>query len=125
MRTRALLVLAVALLAGCAGSAGEPPAEEPDIVGVATRVQAVGPDGDPPGTVLVEERPGTDAGGRKISFTVDDATVVLRATADGHVPSAVDEISEGSTVSAWTTGSVAESYPEQATAGTIVLEETP
>lgn len=67
-------------------------------------------DSDILGTLLVEERPGVQEG-RKISFTVTTATVL-----SGPGVSRFDDLAEGQTVDAWSTGQCAESYPEQCTA---------
>ena len=151
----AVPLLAALVLAACGGdAASSPPSEDPDVVGFVTDVTPatpvtegcvepsgpVDPDApvsssDPPvctpadsgrlGTVLVEEQPGAASGGTKIVFTVTDETAVLRATSEGHVPASFDELGRGATVSAWSTGAIAESYPAQATARAIVIAEGP
>jgi hypothetical protein len=62
-------------------------------------------DNDIVGTVLVEEQPDAEMGG-KISFTVTAATVL------GGIEG-FDDLAVGDVVEAWTTGPCAESYPEQ------------
>lgn len=73
-------------------------------------------DNDIVGSVLVEEQPGVQEGG-KVSFTVTTATVLEGDGVDGFADLAV-----GDTVDAWTTGPCAESYPEQC--GAEVLRVT-
>jgi hypothetical protein len=83
-----------------AASSDDPPVCTPD-------------DHDVLGTILVEERPGTQEG-RKVSFTVTSAT----ALSDDFAALAV-----GQAVAAWTTGPCAESYPEQCEASTIRTQD--
>lgn len=64
-------------------------------------------DNDVVGTVLVEEQPDAEEGG-KISFTVTTATVLEGDGVHGFADLAVGDI-----VDAWTPGPCAESYPEQ------------
>ncbi len=70
-------------------------------------------DTDVLGTVLVEEQPGVQQGG-KISFTVTTGTVLR-----GEGIAAFDDLAEGQEVDAWTPGPCAESYPEQCGAEAI------
>jgi hypothetical protein len=76
-------------------------------------------DNDIVGTVLVEEQPGVQEG-RKISFTVTSSTTL--AGPDGTALAGFDDLAEGQTVQAWSTGMCAESYPEQC--GATVIQRT-
>ncbi|MBD0292745.1 MAG: hypothetical protein ICV70_04115 [Jiangellaceae bacterium] len=160
MRVAAVVSTLVAVLgiAACGGRAGndvavpaaEPPAAEPDVVGVVTEVVpfqpvtegCVTPDPgadpdvpvsstDPPfctdpdspvlGTVLVEEDPDADSGDIKITFTVEAATTLLREGPDGYRAVSFRDLAPGLTVAAWADGPIAESYPAQAGAAALVV----
>ena len=121
---------------------GDVSARPPELVGTITSVEPfvpitegctppedLDPDGavsddDPPictpedsdilGTILVEEDPADPQGGRKISFTVTEASLFFGQDADGADVTAFDDLAEGQQVRAWVTGDgCAESYPEQ------------
>ena len=70
-------------------------------------------DNDVVGTILVEEQPGVQEGD-KISFTVTSSTVLVGSDTAPLV--AFDDLEEGQTVEAWSTGMCAESYPSQCSA---------
>lgn len=72
------------------------------------------PDTAPLGSILVEVEPGVD-GGDKIVFTVPSTAVVTRG---GEVIS-FDDLAEGDVATIGFDGTVAESYPGQATAATV------
>jgi hypothetical protein len=72
-------------------------------------------DVDTVGTVLVEERPDAEVGG-KISFTVTTATVLEGDGVHGFADLAVGDV-----VDAWTPGPCAESYPEQCGAEALLV----
>ncbi|MGH7481734.1 MAG: DUF3221 domain-containing protein [Longimicrobiales bacterium] len=124
---RLALGLGLALGPGCAGGGFEPPTRGADIEGVITRVTPASGEaaarGDALGTVLVEEEPGTTYGSRKISFKVTAGTRLLRWNADaaGYGTFEFTDLRVGARVRAWADGPIAESYPEQATAGTLVM----
>ena len=76
--------------------------------------------------VLVEENPADESGSAKGAFTVTDETSIFRRSGDLQVPASFDDLRVGQPVIATYTGPVAESYPTQGTAGSIViLEEIP
>jgi hypothetical protein len=88
------------------------PAEDPYIRGTITDVQETG--------FLVEEDPTEVAGSPKAWVQYGDQTRVLHASG---VEAGRTELTEGRQVSVWVVGPVLESYPVQATAGTVVLAE--
>ncbi len=104
---------------GADGSAGGivPPGELPPqaatINGTITQVQ--------PTSILVAEQPGTQAGGRKIVFSITSETRMFAGDGEQLRPIAASDLAIGQRVEAWAIGAIAESYPEQATAGTIVV----
>ncbi|HEX5831905.1 MAG TPA: DUF3221 domain-containing protein [Gemmatimonadaceae bacterium] len=69
--------------------------------------------------VRVEEQPSEASGSAKALVRLTIETRILAP--DGSALSA-DELREGRRVRVWFTGPVAESYPVQATAGTVVVE---
>lgn len=106
-----LAALALALVAvGCSAS---PPNDPPSITGVVTQYMTDGTGG---GSFLIETD-GTGSGDYDIaSVHVDSKTKIFDAADD---PAAFADIAQGSRLEVWFTGPVAESYPVQATAGTI------
>lgn len=114
----ALSALAVTLLASCnplsppsVAQTGIPD-EAPSICGVITSLS--------PGELLVEEDPQADFGSDKAAVRLQEGTHLLYR--DGRAAEYA-VLLVGHTVSAWFDGPVAESYPVQAAAGVIVLEE--
>jgi hypothetical protein len=107
-----LLTAPVFLLLACspAGQRGVP-TEEPYIRGTITDVQAEG--------FLVEEDPTEVAGSPKAWLNFAQETRVVDASG---AEAGVGELTVGRQVSVWVSGPVLESYPVQATAGTVVLE---
>jgi Protein of unknown function (DUF3221) len=76
--------------------------------------------------VLVEENPADESGSAKGAFTVTGETHIFRRSGDLQVPASYDYLRVGQPVIATYTGPVAESYPTQGTAGSIIiLEEIP
>ena len=76
--------------------------------------------------VLVEENPADESGSAKGAFTVTGETDIFRRSGDLQVPASFDDLRVGQPVIATYRGPVAESYPTQGTAGSIViLEEIP
>jgi hypothetical protein len=135
-----------------ATSGGEVPGGDPDVTGTITAIEAsaprtddcVPPDpaappdattssdeppvcddpaGDPLGTVLVEEDP-AGTGDVKISFRVDGGTQLLRQGEGTLERVGFDALDEGAVVSAWSTGELLDSYPQQATARAILILPT-
>ncbi|HEX2078682.1 MAG TPA: DUF3221 domain-containing protein [Longimicrobium sp.] len=125
-------VFAIAALAACLalqGCNGAP--EGPDALGL-----DVIPDGsasiigdikqaDPGGNgtrILVEQIPTRSAGYPVAWVSVNRRTVVVERGAGGLARSSPDALTVGTRVQVWFNGPVAESYPVQASAGTIVIE---
>jgi hypothetical protein len=73
--------------------------------------------------VLVEENPADESGSAKGAFTVTGETEIFRRSGDLQVPASFDDLRVGQPVIATYTGPVAESYPTQGTAGSIVILE--
>ncbi|HHJ99232.1 MAG TPA: hypothetical protein ENN10_04730 [Actinobacteria bacterium] len=119
-----IIVAAAAGLAlvGCATSAPEPPSAEPDIRGVVTLVSDAG-DGASFRVVWTnDDAIGAQADYDAAQVTANADTGILSRAADGSVSNAaIGDIAVGTVVEAWFEGPVAESYPVQATAGTIVI----
>lgn len=115
------LALAVFMLVGACALAPRPPAEDASIRGVITSVT---PGADGVVSVLIES-PGPAAFEYdKASVRVDGDTRVLRETdVEAYARGSADDLVTGMSVDAWFEGAVAESYPVQATAGTIVIRE--
>ncbi len=73
--------------------------------------------------VLIEEDPADESGSPKGAFTVTGETDILRQQGGEQVPAAYYDLRVGQLVEAQYAGPVAESYPSQGTAGTIVILE--
>ncbi len=73
--------------------------------------------------VLVEEDPADESGSPKGAFTVTGKTDILWQQDVGQVPAAFEDLRVGKLVEAEYAGPVAESYPSQGTAGSIVILE--
>lgn len=76
--------------------------------------------------ILVEEdttvHEPADPGGEKIWFGLNDQTELLIRQDDGSLSeSTIETLEVGQKVEGWTTGVIAESYPEQTTAKRIVV----
>ena len=112
-----LLACAAALLLGCASTAA-PPSRAPDIRGTITQVSR----SEERTSVLIEEQPGTTSGSDKSWVTIPAGASLLRREAAGYRPFPAGELAAGMRASAWFEGPVAESYPTQATAGTLLVE---
>ena len=131
------LALLCLVLSGCADpkpgtttSGEEPPlpSVEPDIQGIITEVERMPQEanggesaGERVGVVLVEENPDKDTGSQKDSVTVTKATKLSERQGRDATRIRFDDLKLGQRVMAWYTGSVAESYPRQATARVIVV----
>jgi beta-N-acetylhexosaminidase len=70
-------------------------------------------------TILVEAVPNDLSGSAKALVTVDRSTRIFHANAS--VTARVEDLLPGTTVSVWFEGPVAESYPVQARAGTLLI----
>ena len=75
--------------------------------------------------VLVEENPADESGSAKGAFTVTDGTQILSQQGGEQVPAAFEDLAVGQLVEATYAGPVAESYPTQGNAGSIVILEGP
>lgn len=119
-RTLSAVAVCVAL-AGCAAGGPSAPADEPDIRGVVTGVSG----GETVSLRVVwtdDAAIGAQAGYDAAQVAVTGDTEVLARAADGSVSAAeAGDIAVGTVVEAWFEGAVAESYPVQATAGTVVI----
>lgn len=114
MRWSTIVVLVLAV--GCADRA---PARAPDITGQITRATTSATDGSRRITILVETVPSDLTGSPKALVTVDSATRIFH-TGLG-VSARVQDLLPGGTVSVWFDGPVAESYPVQGRAGTLMI----
>lgn len=118
-RRVAIVVLAVlavtALIAGCAAA---PPDEDPSIRGTITALEPAGAGA----SLLVESGPDPAYEYDRASVRVDGDTRCFFMTSDGDIEAAtLSDLALGQQVDVWFTGAVAESYPVQATAGSIVI----
>jgi beta-N-acetylhexosaminidase len=109
------LLLAL-FVVGCADRA---PSTAPDIVGQITRATTSVVDGSRRINILVEAVPNDLSGSPKALVTVDRSTRILHANA--NISARVEDLLPGATVSVWFDGPVAESYPVQARAGTLLI----
>lgn len=112
--------LLLAAAAGC-GSSSSADTERADIRGVIKSVTRSNAAGEVRGSVLIEGSLEPDTGFDKTSVTVTGKTAVFRRE-DGTLREAsFDSLREGQRVQAAFTGPVAESYPVQATAKSIII----
>lgn len=95
------------------------PARPADITGQITRATTSVVDASRRITVLVEAVPGDVSGSPKALVTVDGSTRIFRANT--KVLPKVEDLLPGTTVSVWFEGPVAESYPVQGRAGTLLI----
>lgn len=119
-------VLAVcAALAGCAAGGPSAPAGEPDIRGVVTDVSGAGESVSMRVVWMDDAAIGAQAGYDAAQVTATGDTEVLTRAVDGSITAAeASDVAVGTVVEAWFEGAVAESYPVQATAGTLVIVGT-
>lgn len=73
--------------------------------------------------VLVEKDPADESGSPKGAFAVTGETEILRQQGGEQVPASFDALRVGQLVEAEYAGPIAESYPSQGTAGSIVILE--
>ena len=117
-------MLALLLVMGCVRSPGAQdlvPADAPSIDGTIRRVTPR-PEGP---VLLVEQVPTRSAGEPIASVRVTPATRVLAAGPGGIASAPAAPLGVGTRVQVWFVGPVAESYPVQATAGTILVLAEP
>ncbi len=114
MKKLILLVTALAMTLAAAPALAQ---NEPvnGVQGVITNISGA--------AVLVEENPTDEWGSAKGAFTITDETEILRQQGDEQVPATFDDLQVGQLVVATYVGPVAESYPAQGTAGSIVILE--
>ena len=126
-RTGLLIAVVVFCLAlvGCAPGA-DAPSVEPDIRGVVTGVSGAGGDAVSMRVVWTDDEAiGAQAAYDAAQVTASADTEWLSRAADSSTATAAaSDIAVGAVVEAWFTGPVAESYPVQATAKTIVIVGT-
>ena len=115
----ALTALGLALT-GCAPSV---PSTEPDIRGVVTDVSGAGGETVSMRVVWTDDAAvGAQAAYDGAQVTANADTEWLSRVPDGSIAAAeASEVAVGTVVEAWFEGPVAESYPVQATAKTIVI----
>ncbi len=119
-RTSASLLLAAAwaTLSACDTSA-KSPVEPSTPAGITGRITSVVPVGNFRGTIRVEANPGSPSSGDKAIVTVTGATTILLVSrAEGEFRL----LQSGQWVRVWFDGPVAESYPVQGTAATVVID---
>jgi beta-N-acetylhexosaminidase len=109
-------VILALLIIGCAERT---PSRAPDITGQITRATTSVVDASRRITVLVEAVPSDVSGSPKALVTVDRSTRIFHANA--KVSPKVEDLLPGTTVSVWFEGPVAESYPVQGLAGTLLI----
>jgi len=108
-----VVVTALALLlTGCGGGL---PAGDPSISGTVRQLDTTGSGA----TILVVGSGSVD----KASVRVTTSTRILLGTASSSKAGTLADLSAGAAVQVWFTGPVAESYPVQATAGTLLIEK--
>jgi hypothetical protein len=106
----------VAAVSPARAGGGDCPERPPDDV-VSSRDPAPC-DAGAPGSLRIDEGRGAyDAA----SVTVDEASAVLRRTDAGYEEAALADLRPGDLAEVWFDGPVAESYPVQARAGTLVI----
>lgn len=121
------LLIAVAVLClaltGCASGTPGAPSAEPDIRGVVTDVSRAG--GESVGMLVVwtdDASVGAQAAYDAAQVTANADTEWSSRAADGSaVAGEASDVAVGTVVEVWFTGAVAESYPVQATAKTVVI----
>lgn len=113
---RKLLLLVV--LATTAATAAAPAAAQQDgITGFITDLSGT--------TVLIEENPVEQSGSAKAYVEITAETQIFREQGGELVPVTPEDLEIGQLVEATFVGPVAESYPVQATAGSITVLEAP
>jgi hypothetical protein len=127
-RLTTVLGLAACLVGpGCSSAPGEPdgpglsagvPAQSADIIGDVTQVERA----DGRLRILVEQIPTRSAGYPIAWISVNRGTDVVQRAGGAVSRGSSQNLTSGMRVQVWFTGPVAESYPVQATAGTLLME---
>lgn len=112
-RALACAIVALAMSLALVGCGSAPPTEPPSISGTVTHYIADGAGG---GTFLIEHGAEGSSDYDVASVHTDSKTKIFDAKDD---LATFADIAEGSKLDVWFTGPVAESYPVQATAGSI------
>lgn len=115
------LTLAAGLMLTAAACSPSIPDDDPGIRG---RITTITPAADG-GSILVETRQGEPLFDYdKASVRITDDTDILRLTDGGaYEEAAFEDFTEQQLVDVWFTGAVAESYPVQGTAKTVLIRE--
>jgi hypothetical protein len=107
--------IALALSTTLACAAGGAPSTRADIAGVVTALDITR------GSMLIEEDPSQTSGSDKASVSVGSSTQFFARSGGALSNAALADVRIGQRVEAWFDGPVAESYPVQAKARTIVI----
>ncbi|MHB8051210.1 MAG: hypothetical protein ACYDHQ_08335 [Coriobacteriia bacterium] len=122
MKRIGLFIAAIAVGLAFAGCAPSVPSTEPDIRGVVTDVSNAGESVSMRVVWADDVAIGTQAAYDAAQVTANADTDWFSRAAHGATSGAeAADVAVGTVVEAWFTGPVAESYPVQATAGTIVI----
>ena len=116
--------LALALVAGLvlavAACSPSPPDEDPGIRGTITTITPAAGGG----SILVETPQGEPTFDYdKAMVRITDETDILRQSDSTYEEAAFEDLAQGQLVDVWFTGAVAESYPVQGTAKTVLIRE--
>jgi hypothetical protein len=114
-----LFVVVAAVFQGCA-SAAKPLETEADFYGFITEIHPNG-EGDIVGRISVESH--ADKIVSKYIVTITDETLIFRQDGDNLRQADFKAFENKQWVRIWFTGPVLESYPVQATAGQVVIEQ--
>ncbi len=117
MKKVAALVMLAVSLAACAQAAAQEVPGEDGITGFITDLSGT--------TVLIEANPLEQSGSEKASVEMTAETQIFRQQGQERVPATPEDLEIGQKVEATFVGPVAESYPVQATAGSITILKDP
>jgi hypothetical protein len=126
---RMLLAAALVMMAACSGGSGEPslprsaslsvPGDAASIIGDVTEVEG---GGGRRVRILVEQIPTRSAGEPIAWVDVTPRTRILARSGGRTSRASAGELAVGARVWVWFDGPVRESFPVQATGGTIIIE---
>ncbi len=115
-----VMLVALALSLAMGGCAPTTPGGPPDVRG-AIMTASINQQGDSSGSIMVVGSADSGSSYDRASVRITPDTRILRTT-DGRVVRArLQELTVGLEVDVWFVGPVAESYPVQATAGTVLI----